>query len=215
MALHQGLKTVLFGVSLGSAMLFVGCASAPPKWERFVLPAPGSSWTQVQRDTGSFGSGTKQVVTSIDEATWEGRKVASYQTATQHLLIDADGFVAITMPAGQLVMRWDPPIGYQWPLEVGKTWTKNHTLTVASSGQKIPFTTNWKVEAYEDVTVPAGTFKAWRVSYSDSLGETQTVWSAPDKMGGFVKQIRQRAATYQPGGAGTREVELVSIDAMK
>lgn len=215
MATFQGLKTLRFGVSFASTLLFVGCASAPPQWERFVLPAAGSTWTQVQRDTGSFGSGTKQVVTRIAEATWEGRKVASYQTATQNLLVDADGFVAITAPTGQSVMRWDPPIGYQWPLEVGKTWTKDYVMTVAPSGQKVPFTTNWKVEAYEDVTVPAGTFKAWRVSYSDSLGETQTLWSAPDKLGGFVKQIRQRVATFEPGGAGTREVELVSIGASK
>ena len=215
MALTQGLKTVVFGVSLGSAMLFVGCASAPPKWERYVAPAPGSSWTQIQRNTGSFGSGSTEVLVRVGEATLDGRKVATRETKAGNILMDTDGaWLGLTNPAGQIQMRFDPPIGYQWPLTVGKTWTKEFATTVVASGQKIPFSATWKVEAFEDVTVPAGTFKAWRVSYSDSGGTTQMLWSAPE-VGGFVKRVEQRSAAYQPGGAGTRETELVSLTTTK
>lgn len=215
MARHQGLKTALFGFSLGSVMSLMGCASTVPKWESFVAPAPGSSWTQVQRNTGSFGSGTTEVLVRVGEANLDGRKVATRETKAGNILMDTDGaWLGLTNPAGQVQVRFDPPIGYQWPLTVGKTWTKDYTTTVAGSGQKIPFSATWKVEAYEDVTVPAGTFKSWRVSYSDTGGTTQMLWSAPE-VGGFVKRVEQRSAAYQPGGAGTRETELLSLTTTK
>ncbi|MBK9200575.1 hypothetical protein [Candidatus Skiveiella danica] len=38
---------------------------------------------------------------------------------------------------------------------------------------------NWKVEAWEDVTVvPAGTYKAYKVITTNNFGEVETRWAA-------------------------------------
>jgi len=72
--------------------------------------------------------------------------------------------IAKVVRAGQTVLELDPAPAPTWPLEVGQsgvTW-----LTLKSSdrqyGQSVVRVT-WRVEAYEDVRVPAGTFKAYRI----------------------------------------------------
>jgi hypothetical protein len=65
---------------------------------------------------------------------------------------------------GRWVMEFDPPPKLTWPLEVGKwgdssgIW-RNPYVPVGGDGR---FT--WSVQAYEDVQVVAGTFKAFRIS---------------------------------------------------
>ncbi|HEX6082830.1 MAG TPA: caspase family protein [Methylomirabilota bacterium] len=72
--------------------------------------------------------------------------------------------IAKVVRAGQTVLELDPAPAPAWPLEVGQsgiTW-----LTLNSSdrqyGQSVVRAT-WRVEAYEDIRVPAGTFKAYRI----------------------------------------------------
>ena len=75
-------------------------------------------------------------------------------------------------------------------------------------------TSTWKVEAYEDVTVPAGTFKAFRLSMADSFGFKQTTWSVPTSMGVFAKRINERPPGH-PQGQGTQLYELASVPTVK
>jgi hypothetical protein len=56
--------------------------------------------------------------------------------------------------------------------------------------------------------VPAGTFKAFKVTSSDTLGNENVVWFSPE-LGLFLKQTLRRTEKH-PAGAGTRETELVS-----
>ena len=53
----------------------------------------------------------------------------------------------------------------------------------------------WKVEAYEDVTVPAGTFKAWRIVFTDNFGFKQTTWSLPETVGSMPSASTNARAT--------------------
>jgi hypothetical protein len=73
----------------------------------------------------------------------------------------------------------------------------------------------WKVEAYEDVSVPAGNFKAWRVVFTDNFGYKQTTWSLADTVGVYAKRINERSPTHPQGGAGMQIIELVKLPAMK
>jgi len=57
-------------------------------------------------------------------------------------------------------------------------------------------------------SVPAGTFKAFRVRSTDTLGNDNVVWFAP-QLGIFVKQNLRRT-DQSAQGAGTRDIELVS-----
>jgi hypothetical protein len=195
--------------SLAAALVAGGCSMMEPKAERYVAPPLGSTWIQAQRNTGSYGTGPVQVSFKKAERLWEGKVIASLVSPQQAILVAADGaWVAIVSPDDKPILSFDPPFGYDWPLTVGKTWTKSYKMTVHATKRIIPFDVTFKVEAYEDVTVPAGTFKVFKISQVIPGASEETYWLAPE-LGLFVKQSLRR--TDKSGyGPGTREVELVS-----
>jgi hypothetical protein len=78
-----------------------------------------------------------------------------------------------------------------WPLEIGMTW-KHENAWQESSNEPGKTWQNAKVVAYEAVTVPAGTFMAFRIEYKGSYSMTDarhmqwtgevndTYWYAPE-----------------------------------
>jgi hypothetical protein len=193
-----------------------GCASGPPKAERYIAPPVGSSWKVQVTNTGSFGSATRaEQQVSMRDVVVEGKPYHRFDAGGgATLLSDSVGLFMVLGPGVRPLMRYDPPLGYDFPLEVGKTWTQDIVLTVGGT-TKTPMKAQWKVEAYEDVTVPAGTFKAWRVVFNDNFGYKQTTWSLPETVGTYAKRVNERAATHPQGGAGTQVIELLTLPAVK
>jgi hypothetical protein len=182
--------------------------------ERFTPPPVGSAFTFSRSSTGSFGSGTTQGSWTTAERVWEGKRVTALGMPGGMGLFNADGNqVAFLGPDDKPILSFDPPIGWEYPLEVGKTWTKSYRVIIHATKQTIPFDWSGKVEAYEEVTVPAGKFMAFKVSPFDTIGQETTGWSVPE-LGVFAKRIEKRTAKY-PGGPGTREVELISYTIAK
>jgi hypothetical protein len=191
-----------------------GRKATAPKAERYVTPSVGSTFTWANINTGSFGSGTTQSTSKLAERMWEGKRVTAFVGSGGVLLCNADGtWPAILGADDKPILSYNPPIGYDWPLEVGKTWTKSYRVTIHPKNQTIPFDHTSKVEAYEDVTVPAGTFKVFKVSSSNTIGAENVQWFSPE-LGLFVKQIQKRSAN-SPFGPGTRNDELVSYTIAK
>lgn len=207
-------------LALGAGMLLVallaGCASGPPKAERYVAPPVGASWTHQITSTGSFGNADKVPLTgTMRDVLVEGKPYHRFDFGNNAVLqTDSVGVFMVLGPGDRPLMRYDPPLSYDFPLEVGKTWTQDLMLTTAS-GTKTPMKVQWRVESYEDVTVPAGTFKAWRVVFTDNFGYKQTTWSMPETMGVYAKRINERSATHPQGGAGTQVIELVKVPSVK
>ena len=202
----------LVGMAL-AAVLLSGCAN-PPRAERYVPPAVGSTVEYRMVNTGSFGSTSGTLTMKVSEVLYEGRMLRKYETPSGSTLQSPmAGTVAVLSPAGQPLMRYDPPLDFNFPFVVGKTWTVDHVLTVGE-GNRMPMKTSWKVEAYEDVTVPAGTFKAWRVVMTDNFGFRQTSWSMPDTIGMFAKRMSERPPGH-PQGAGTQLLEMSKPPAMR
>jgi hypothetical protein len=196
--------------------LIAGCASAPPKAERYVAPPVGAIWKVQVSSNGSFGNASKlEQQVNMRDVVVEGKPYHRFDAGGgATLLNDAAGLFMVLGPGDGLLMRYDPPLGYEFPLEVGKTWVQDLTLTMGGT-TRLPLKAQWKVEAYEDVTVPAGTFKAWRVVLTDSFGFRQTTWSMPEAVGTYAKRINERPATHPQGGAGTQVIELVTLPAVK
>ena len=63
-------------------------------------------------------------------------------------------------------------------------------------------------DSHGDVTVPAGTFKAFKVTCTTTIGNEDTYWRSPD-LGVYVKSSLRRTEK-SPFGAGTQESEMVS-----
>lgn len=195
---------------LALALLSSGCALFEPKAERYVPPPVGATWMSARRDTGSYGAGSMQLPGRyLGTQLWQGRQLIGFESPDGTILANSEtGEFWAVVKGGSPLITWEPPIGWNWPLEVGNTWTKSTRLTNHVTKQTMALTYTQKVEAYEDVTVPAGTFKAFRVSTANSTGDDNVQWFSPD-LGIFVKSILKRTAKHSQG-AGTREIELVS-----
>ena len=67
--------------------------------------------------------------------------------------------------------------------------------------------------ANEEVTVPAGTFKTFKVRYTDSVGIESVNWYSPDGAG-WVKIGATRDGRF-PAGPGTQDFDLLSYSIKK
>jgi len=205
-----------FAVLLSVAFI-VGCATTgPPFWgakgERVPLLPAGSSWVNEIRDSGSFGSGTYLSTTkSLGEQTWQGKRVYAYQSPETTALLDAATNRWVAVLKGTIPIQiFDPPMGWDYPLWVGKSWTQVYKFIFPK--QTFTADTKWKVEAREKIKVPAGTFEVYRVTYSDTWTENIYWWSP--ELGIWIKSKMERNAKHSLG-VGVREAELYSYDIKK
>jgi hypothetical protein len=192
--------------SLALAALLAGCATSQP-W-LYSPPPLGSTWVTAQQNTGSFGSGARELPGVRGERTWQGKQYVTFRSPEQEILADRSGAFHAFVRGDTLLVSFDPPSNWDYPLEVGKSWKRSVTMTNHVTKQKVTYEQSVKVEAYEDLNTRAGTFKAFRVKSSDTLGSDNTQWIAPD-LGIFVKQSLVRTAKH-PAGPGTRETEIIS-----
>ena len=191
------------------AALLSGCAAMSPG-ERYVPPPAGSTYTSEFRDTGSYGNSRSDVSGQIVAHDWNGTMATGFQGAQSTLIVLPTGaFAAVVARDGKPMTSWDPPAVWEFPLQVGKAWTKQYKFKIHAQNSEMQFETRQVVEAYEEVKVPAGTFKAFRVRSSDTLGNENVQWLAPE-LGMFVKTVLRRT-DKAPQGAGTRETELKAI----
>jgi hypothetical protein len=178
---------------------------------RFATVAVGSSFVRSINDTGSYGNGSSTTtVTRAPNSEWKGQTVGVWkQSAGPTLLINPVNGAFVAFVNGETpVVSFEPAAGWPWPLEVGKTWTMKPTLTLHSSNQLVPLEITNAVEAYEDLTIPAGTFKAFRVRSVDNVGNEDVNWFNTD-LTVLIKQKLTRTAKHA-AGPGVRETELLS-----
>ncbi len=193
---------------------FVACATGPPPGAPTASgpnPAPpGATWVITERNSGSYGTSPKQyTMRSLGEQEWAGQKTRAFT--------DGDTTVHVVPASGEMIVRtrgttpvesYSPPVGFNWPIFVGKSWTK--TFRFSDGSRSFDNVQLWyKVEAYEDTTVPAGTFKTFRVS-NETNSLKSVFWWRPD-LGISIKTTSERDTKFYLG-PGRRETELVSHD---
>jgi hypothetical protein len=105
---------------------------------------------------------------------------------------------------GQVERRYIPPQHrYMWPLTPGKTWEDTFIEELPLDHQTIELALRCQVETEETLTVPAGTFRAFKIVCRHPGAIGSEIWYAPE-----VKQwIRDR----EPSAYGIRERELISF----
>ena len=173
-----------------------GLVQVPAK-DRFRL---GDSITTVRRDDLTkivLQQGTSRVTAITADTVTVGRALLTREGATI---------------SNQFVANWDPPRQESPAGEyaVGKKWTFR-TIQTNLNGSKGWVEGEVKIVALEDVTVPAGTFKAYRVELNSiaEWGERVklTRWLQPD-WGFPIKALRE---IRPPRGAPTLEtIEMIA-----
>jgi uncharacterized caspase-like protein len=122
---------------------------------------------------------------------------------------------------GDNVFELNPPLEFTWPLEVGKSGFQNSTWqTPSTSGRSFPIKMAWKVTAYEDVQVFAGTFKAFAIHVTftrmDGTQYENRLWYAPEarqfvKMDGATGPLRFQIAGLDRPTAGPIQFALEGL----
>lgn len=153
---------------------------------------PGMVWeyqTRQKRNDGSFSERwMKMRITSaqdlgegVTEAVLE-RESPSGQARPTRIRVHPDKVVLTRLaspPDGPslTIMKTPPTVGETWP---GRPYTNGNRETISAQG-------------WEDVTVPAGTFRAWRVDhkvdYAQGGSDTLNYWYAPGV--GTVKMVER------------------------
>jgi Zn-dependent protease with chaperone function len=102
--------------------------------------------------------------------------------------------------------RFDPPlITARWPLRVGDSWTQTVSLNTGSASRSGTF--KGEVVAYEAVSVPAGSFDAFKIVLTANGARFSEIWWAPEA-GLPVRAV----AVDGKGGLITRELTAYPRD---
>ena len=202
---------------LGCIAIAAACApTGPPRGAptaNLVVSPVGSKWVVAQRDSGSYGSSSLQITyTRLEDQAWNGRHVRAYSDGSVTRLVDINTGTTVAVVKGATPLEsFEPGVGWRWPLWVGSSWLAAFRYTDHISGRTFNSQTWYEVAAYEEVTVPAGRFKTFRVDFDADQGAlVDSSWWSPD-IGATVKSRSERSAGHYLG-AGTRDTELVSFD---
>ena len=167
-----------------------------PEW------TAGDSWTYRGKGRDGAYTITRRV---LREATFEGSEAYEVEAGdSRYWYTKRLGYLA-RVTGDRTVRRATPPEDWQWPLQVGKSWSATVTWTDGpAQDRRFVLTGVWTVEAYEDVKTPAGTFKAFRVSRREiESGASQDFWYS-SAVQGWVKVRGTDTA------GGTYEEELTA-----
>lgn len=100
--------------------------------------------------------------------------------AGEKLLLTPDHHLVEAVTPDGSWLRFDPPLAsFHWPLRVGDTWSSVSILETLAGGKR-EVRVKGDVVAYESVTVPAGSFMAFRVILSLNGTRFQESWWAPE-----------------------------------
>jgi hypothetical protein len=199
------------------AAALAACAGSlgDPVMTHWTPAPPGATWEVAQRNTGSYGKDA-QFTWTREDMRWKGAPAIGLKSSTgTTIVVEPVGgrFVTVLGPEGRPVSTWDPPIGWVFPLKVGKSWSQHERLTLHASGKTVEFDFKCAVEGFEKVKVRAGTFDAFRIHCTSNVGTDDVYWTSPG-VGAFVKtQLRRDASS--PFGAGTQYAELVSLPSLR
>jgi hypothetical protein len=188
----------------------------------------GSSWTY---DHTVNGETERTTITIVEKREIDGREVDVSAISPPFRYpgrpcngANGDMHDAVThnwmacLKDGEILASLSPHSGwYAWPLEVGKNWRSEHVWTdnVIHPEWSDPEWTEWTVVDWEEVTVPAGTFMAYKVvrtrtSWEVTGEDSYIIWYAPE-FGRVIKLIWVVGSKDGYGRAKHRW-EAVSID---
>jgi hypothetical protein len=169
--------------------LLAGCGGLGKSRTVYIAERPtwtaGDSWTYRGKGRDGAYTITRRV---LREAAFEGDPAYEVEAGdSRYWYTKRLGYLA-RVTGDRTVRRATPPEDWQWPLQVGKSWSATVTWTDGPAQDRhFVLTAVWTVEAYEDVKTPAGTFKAFKVSRREiESGASQEFWYS-SAVRGWVK----------------------------
>ena len=217
-----------FVTCLALVSVLAACTSDTPPPGAMTAPAAfpkiGSSWVlrvsysapeapsdRRVGDLRPLGQGAGEVRLAAISTVYHGAPAYGVQNGVEIAVLNPQTFNQMAlMRNGRESETFTPDSqSFSWPLWVGKSWRATGSFQGALPA------TDWgyyrEVAAYEDVTVPAGTFKAFRIETSPGAnidrGYHMTQWYAPS-VAYVVKWVTSTSGNAM-GGSKTTTVEMV------
>jgi len=192
-------------------------AEQPPYMPRMRFPEVGESWTW--RRTVTIGSDEKvfHVTHRRDpDIVIDGQPCVGITDGRTVTVANYDGEQVAIFVDGKMTVRMVIPIPFAvWPLRIGARQESQHRALRIADRKEISWRMVRSVEAYETVTVPAGTFWAFRTfaqsQFPDGRLTSTTQWWAPSLSNGVKLQI----VSKMPNGSLSTEIsELIAPPAI-
>jgi hypothetical protein len=202
-------------VALAIAVLAVGgCGKKPLPPLSAIVDAPyirpGSSWTYKVEDS-TWNAPAMVTLTFMKDDVYKNAGVLAFATGNETILYDRDlNFVAVAAD-GRILREASPSLrSFDFPFYVGKEWRSVFTFQDNQKGLSwTPVEVFWRVKEYDEISVPAGKFRAFLIESEPSTNwgiRKEQVWYAP-QVKQLVKRIRERtAAHYEGRGKDTWEL---------
>ena len=177
-----------------SLLILISCHGVKvkpiPNADKIIIKAPkykvGDEW---QYTKGYFekiiGFSDNYIITTSNLSKYyKGYRVYRDKNYTSVKILDAQG------------RSTDAPTGLKdldFPLQIGKKWDQTLHLTVIKDGARSTYYNTFKIIAYEEITVKAGTFKAFRIRWrQNQIGTSWSghldMWWSP-KVKNFIKRL--------------------------
>jgi hypothetical protein len=205
----------LAAVTLGIGMLALGgCGKKPLPALSAIVDAPyirpGSSWTYKVEDT-AWNAPQMVTLTFMKDDVYKNAGVLSFGAGNETILYDRDlNFVAVASD-GRIMREASPSLrSFDFPFYVGKEWRSVFTFQDNQKGLSwTPVEVFWRVKEYDEISVPAGKFRAFLLESEPSTNwgiKKEQVWYAPQAKQ-LVRRVRERtAAHYEGKGKDTWEL---------
>jgi hypothetical protein len=165
------------------------------------FPAPGTRWRA--RFIDATGVITTNLHIVVDDETRDGKPVhrENWGMRSAYLHDKETANHAARLRDGKESESYTPHAGtFDWPLYVGKSWKARYVYRNLLRQTTIdPVQYEYRVEAYEKVVVPAGTWDAFRIASKNVNGTSlSTIWYAPElKL--IAKRINETTARHSSG----------------
>jgi hypothetical protein len=202
-------------VMLGIGLLALGaCGKKPLPPLSAIVDAPyirpGSSWTYKVEDS-AWSAPQMVTLTFMKDDVYKNAGVLAFGAGSETILYDRDlNFVAVASD-GRILREASPSLrSFDFPFYVGKEWRSVFTFQDNQKGLSwTPVEVFWRVKEYDEITVPAGKFRAFLIESEPSTNwgiRKEQIWYAP-QVKQLVKRFRERtAAHYEGRGKDTWEL---------
>lgn len=198
-------------------MMILGCFIlflAPMAWAQEKCEAPiwniGDKWTYKSITGGTW----KNEVVDIKEdlyivKTGGARDLTAYDKKTMNLkyLIEESG--RRVKSTGTMRKLFD------FPIFVGKKWTDTTTAIPLRGSIEVTYVNDFKIEGIEEITTPAGVFKAYKIHYKQTnmvRGNNgwARFWYSPEGKTWIKREFEK--SSFWVGATYAQDTELISYE---
>ncbi len=170
----------------------------------------GETWLFTSKDSGTIGSDPSKMLNGTYELSIvDGKMKTAVVSGSQKDDLDPRPPVLLGL------LTFGPNLNF--PLTVGKQWTRDYKGTYIGSSKTMARKVTYEVKAIEQVTTPAGTFRAFKLESDDRAGPRDywvtNYWYSPETRS-MVKYQFDATAGGQVDGL-KRDIELIKFTPAK